>query len=98
MLKVPFRARVQRSLAAVVVLCAPAVFAQSADEAPQDDAGELPPWEWPDEVEGTLRTFFEREDVEAMLEGVTAPADAGVDTIEDLAAMVGGSAEQAFRY
>jgi hypothetical protein len=98
MLKIPIRARRRWSLVAVFVFCAPVVFAQSAGDTQQGEAEPLPLWEWPEDVEGTLRTFFEREDVEAMFEGVNAPADPGITTIEELVGIVGGSTEQAFRY
>ncbi len=82
---------------AIGLLCLPSLGAAQTTRVEQV-LEEIPDWEWPLEAEAPLRTFFEREDVEAVLAGVARPAPASASDVAGLAATLGTSIEQIFRY
>ncbi len=90
-----------RWLAAAValLLVLPVPARVHAHGAPQEELPEeLPDWAWPVEVEAPIRTFFEREDVEAIAE-LTSPPDADVaGSVTGLAATLGADVSIHFRY
>lgn len=81
----------------VALLCMPSLSA-AQDAQREEGAEEIPDWEWPIEVESPLRTFFEREDVEAVLAGVELARDAPTTDVADLATTLGPSIERIFRH
>jgi len=86
---------------AVVLLCLPSLSAaQDAqpEEGAEEGVEEIPDWEWPIEAEAPLRTFFEREDVEAVLEGIERPRGASTGDVAGLAAALGPNIEAVFRH
>ena len=65
----------------------------------QDEAApEIPDWEWPVEVEAPLRTFFEREDVEAIGAALTTPDADIAESVPRLAVTLGADVGTHFRY
>jgi len=90
----------RRALVCVLVLgvlCLPSL-STAQDAEPDETLEEIPDWEWPIEAEAPLRTFFEREDVEAVLDGVERPGGVATRDINGLAADLGVGVEQVFRH
>jgi hypothetical protein len=83
------------ALVALVTLIAPSIGSGQEVGA---GLAQGSPWEWPAEVEGPLRTFFEREDVEAILGNLAAPDAGGMSTIGGVSRTIGGDVEQLFRF
>ncbi len=95
------RSPIRRAVACALVLglvCLPSSTSAQDRQDEEEELVEIPDWEWPSEVEAPLRTLFEREDVEAVLEGLDRPSGAATGDIATLAATLGPGVEGVFRY